>query len=214
MGSPFGAMLEAMVIAWALSLDALVASFAYGSKGIKIPLRSTALIAFICAATVGLALIAGMVLKQYIPAGLTLAISFAILFTLGVLKLLDSITKSIIRRHTGINKEIAFSLLNFKFILMLYADPEQADVDGSKVLSPAEAAALATALSLDGIAVGLGAAMGSANGLMVFLCVLAAGLIALLGGAFLGNKAAGRTPFDLSWLSGVLLIVLAFSQLW
>jgi len=209
----FSVILEALIIACAVSLDAFVASFAYGSKGIKIPFRSIQIINLTCAGTIGLALLAGTALRQYIPHEFTVAVSFVILFTLGILKLLDSITKSIIRRYNSLSKEIKFSLLNFKFILMLYADPEHADIDGSKTLSTAEAAMLALALSLDGVAVGLGAAIGSANGPAVFICALITGMIALLLGAFLGNKAARKIRFNLSWLSGILLMLLAVSNL-
>ena len=210
----FAMVVQALVIALAISLDAFVASFAYASKGIKIPLRSAWVIALICAAMTGVALLAGTVLSQYIPYVLTVATSFIILFALGILKLMDSITKSLIRKFSEISKEIKFSLLNFRFILRLYADPERADVDGSKVLSTAEAASLAIALSLDGLAVGLGAAIGNANWLIVLAGTLVIGMAALLCGARLGNKAAQKTRLDLSWLSGALLILLAFSRLW
>ena len=205
----FSTVLEAAVIAFAISLDAFVASFAYGSKGIKIPMRSAWIINLTCAGTIGLALLIGTALRQYIPYGLTGWVSFTILFALGVIKLLDSLTKSII-----LNKEIKFSLGRLRFILTLYADPEKADTDGSKILSPAEAAWLALALSLDGLAVGLGAAIGNANGLAVFACALIAGIIAIILGSVLGNKAAKKITFNLSWLSGVLLILLAFSNVW
>jgi len=208
----FGAILGAIAIAWAISLDAFVCSFAYGSKGIKIPIKSAWIINLICSGVIGLALFAGSIIRQYIPYGFAEAISFAILFILGIAKLLDSITISIIRKHSAINKEIKFSLLNFKFILNLYANPEQADIDGSKILSMPEAVSLALALSLDGLAVGLGAAIGNANILIVFISTLIADMIALLAGAFLGNKAGKKIPFNLSWLCGALLISLAFSQ--
>ena len=204
--------LEAMVLALAISLDAFVASFAYGSKGIKIPMRSAWIITSICAGVVGVALLAGTLLRQYIPYELAGWISFSILFALGLVKLLDSITKSIIRRRS-VSKEIKFSLLNFNFLLMLYADPEQADVDGSKILSPAEAASLAIALSLDGLGVGLGAAIGSANGLVLLAGTLITGIAAVVLGGRLGNKAAEKSRLNISWLSGVLLIALAFASL-
>ena len=207
-------ILESLVIAWAISLDAFVCSFAYGSKRIKIPFKSAWVINLICGAVIGLTLFAGSLLLQYIPYRFAVAISFTILLALGIAKLLDSITISIIRKHSVINKEIKFSLFNFKFILNLYANPEQADIDGSKVLSPTEAAMLALALSLDGLAVGLGAALGSANGVVVFISAFIVNMIALLAGAFLGNKVGKRIPFNVSWLSGTLLILLAFSNLW
>lgn len=209
----FAALLEAAIFASALSLDAFVASFAYGSKKIKIPLRSMQVINLICSAVTGLSLLAGTILKQYIPDWLTVMISFVVLFILGMVKLLDSVTKSFIRKHNNYNKEIKFSLFNFNFILNLYANPEDADIDGSKTLSPLEAASLAAALSLDGITVGLGAAIGNVNGFAVVICSLVITMTAVLLGSFAGDKAANKTPFDLSWLSGVILIGLAFSKL-
>jgi len=209
----FAVILEAIVLASALSLDAFVASFAYGSKKIKIPFKSAMIINLICSAITGLSLWLGTILRQYIPDLLTVMISFTILFILGMIKLLDSITKSFIRKHAEFNKEVRFSLLNLKFILNLYADPEKADIDNSKTLSPVEAASLAIALSLDGITVGLGAAIGNVNGLAVFIASLTTDLIAVLLGCYIGNKFAKKTPFNLSWISGVILIVLAFSKL-
>lgn len=206
-------ILEALILSSALSLDAFVASFAYGSKKIKIPFKSAQAINLICSAITGLSLLAGTILRQYIPVWLTTAISFAVLSLLGLAKLLDSITKSVIRKHTHLSREIKFSLLNFKFILHLYADPEDADVDDSKILSMAEAASLAIALSLDGITVGLGAALGNVNGLAVFFCSLATEMIAVMLGNFAGNKVARKTPFNLSWLSGLILLALAVTKL-
>lgn len=209
----FIVILEALILASALSLDAFVASFAYGSKKIKIPFKSVQVINLICGIITGLSLLIGTILRQYIPDWLTAAVSFVILLILGIVKLLDSITKSIIRKYSNINKEIKFSLFNFKFILNLYANPEDADIDESKTLSPTEASSLAIALSLDGITVGLGAAIGNVNGVAVFICSLVTNMAAVLLGSFIGNKIARKTTFNLSWLSGLILIILAFSKL-
>ncbi len=204
---------EAMALAWALSLDAFVASFAYGSKKIKIPFRSVQTINLICTGITAVALVSGGFIKRFIPGEWTLLISFGALLILGMVKLMDSVTKAIIRKHSHLHKQLKFSMFNFKFILSLYADPEKADVDGSKTLSPTEAISLAIALSLDGITVGLGAAIGNVNGLAVILSSLFTNTLAVVLGSFIGNKAADTVNFDLSWLSGVILIVLAFSKL-
>lgn len=201
------------MITSALSMDAFVASFAYGSNKIKIPILSVQVINIICSSILGISLLSGTLLRQYIPQTLTPAICFAFLFILGLMKLLDSVTKSIIRKNTDFKKKIRFSMFNLKFILSLYADPEKADVDASSVISPAEAASLAVALSIDGLAVGFGAALGNVSGIAVFLCSLVIGTLAIITGCFLGNKIAGKIPFNLSWLSGALLIVLAFLKL-
>lgn len=206
-------LLEAVMIASALSIDAFVASFAYGSNKIKIPMKSVQIINLICTGITGISLLIGGLLRQYIPQWATVVICFLILFTLGVVKLLDGVTKSIIRKHNHLQKEFRFKLFNFRFILNLYANPIDADVDTSKEISPLEAASLSIALSLDGIAVGFGAAMGNINGWAVVLSSLVITTAAILLGCRLGNRIARKTGFNLSWLSGLVLIVMAFLKL-
>jgi len=209
----FVTIFEAIVLASSLSLDAFVASFAYGSNKIKIPLKSVQIINIVCSSILGISVLVGTIVRQYLPGWLTAAICFIILFVLGMAKLLDGITKSIIRKYNNLNKELKFSLFNFKFILNLYANPEEADVDASKTISSAEAAALAISLSLDGVAVGFGAALGNVNGLSVFLCSLVTDALAVILGCYIGNKVSRKLPFNLSWLSGAILIILAFTKL-
>lgn len=201
------------MLASALSMDAFVASFAYGSNKIKIPMLSIQIINIVCSSILGISLLVGTLVKQYIPDWLTIMICFTILFVLGIAKLLDSIIKSIIRKYNNFNKEIEFSMFNIKFILSLYANPEDADIDSSRIISPMEAASLAIALSLDGLAVGFGAALGNVNGLAIFLSSLVTNAIAVILGCYLGNKIARKLSFNLSWLSGILLIFLAFLKL-
>ncbi|WP_250229895.1 sporulation membrane protein YtaF [Anaeropeptidivorans aminofermentans] len=205
--------LEALMLASALSLDAFIASFAYGSNKIKIPFSSVQVINIICSVILGISLLAGSFVRGYIPESVTALICFFILCALGVVKLLDSMTKTFIRKHTNFNKEIRFSMLNFKFILSLYADPEKADVDDSKLISHEEAASLAVALSLDGLAVGFGAALGNVDVWAVIFCSFIVGTLAVISGHFIGERVAKNLSVNLSWLSGIMLIVLAFLKL-
>ena len=200
---------EAVMLVIALSADAFVASFAYGSNKIKIPFLSAQVINIICSFVLAVSLLFGTVFMRYIPEAVTAVICFVILLVLGVVKLLDSITKSIIRKNSNLKKEIKFSMFNIHFILNLYANPERADVDSSRILSPAEAVSLAVALSLDGLAVGVGAAFGNVNIWLIVLISLFVNMLAVVGGCRAGNKIAKKTSFDLSWLSGVLIIIIA-----
>ncbi|MCL1832690.1 MAG: manganese efflux pump [Oscillospiraceae bacterium] len=98
-------------------------------------------------------------------------------------------------------------------IIKAYASPEDADADVSKSISAREAAILALSLSLDGIAVGFGAALAGVNAWAVIAFSLAMGLVALKLGSWLGNKAADKLPFNISWLAGIVLIALAVEKL-
>jgi len=203
----------AAVLALTVSLDAFAAAFAYGCKNIKIPPRPALIINLICTGAIGLSFLFGSVLAQFIPVWVAAGLSFTILLLIGITKLLDSITKSIIRKNTQISKEIKLSLFNFKFIMHLYADPEAADVDVSKSISEKEATVLAMSLSLDGFALGFGAALLGFNGGAVIAFSLLANGLALWLGSGLGNKAAQNLRFNISWLAGAVLIGLAFAQL-
>ncbi|MCL2592851.1 MAG: manganese efflux pump, partial [Defluviitaleaceae bacterium] len=76
-----------------------------------------------------------------------------------------------------------------------------------------EAIVLAVSLSLDGFAVGFSAAMLGMNFLAVIIFTLIVDFIALLLGGWLGNKAANKLRFNISWLAGLILIGLAVVQL-
>lgn len=206
-------LIEAVMLAGILSADAFVASFAYGSNGINIPMRSVQTINLICAVILALSLYAGTLLRPYLTPELTIALCFFILTGLGLFKLFDSLTKTWIRKHSEVKKQVHFSMFNFRFILKIYADPEVADVDTSKTISPLEASALAAALSLDSVAVGFGAAMGGTNGVYLVVASLVTNCIAVMLGCYLGNRIAGKLTYDISWISGFLLIALAVLKL-
>ena len=132
---------------------------------------------------------------------------------IGIAKLFDSIIKNSLMKSSTHKKDITFSLMNLNFILSVYADPSTADADCSKSLSSKEAAVLAITLSLDNLPVGIGLGLSK----VPLLCIIASAIIAqefaLRTGYLLGNKLSEKLSFDISWISGVLLIILAITKL-
>jgi len=207
---------EALMVSAACSTDSLVTGFAYGANKIKISLAAALVINLICCVTLGLSLFLGSVIGQYIPHTVTLAVCVTILCVIGVSKIFSSVIKNIIKKKNGINKDIKFSLFSLKFILNISAEPEAADADGSKTLSLKEAIPLAIALSLDGLAIGLGAGLTSASTLAYLVIIgfaLALGFIALPLGCLIGRKITSRASINLGWLSGLILIGLAVMKI-
>ena len=208
---------EALLLAAALSTAVFVACFAYGAGRIRIPLRSTLVITGLCTGLLAVSLFLGSLLQPWLPAEAAAGISFAVLSILGAVRLFDSFLKAQIRRRAArrapLGREWRFSLFSFHVILNIYADPPAADRDASKTLSPGEAASLSLAMSLDGLAVGFGAGLGGGPHLLTLLFSLLLGAAAVLGGSALGNKAASKYRRDLSWTSGLLLLILAFLRL-
>ena len=183
-------ILEAAVLSSTLSLDAFIASFAYGSNKIKIPLSSIIAINIVCSGILGISLLAGALIRPYLPSDISNIICFLILFIIGLVKLLDNIAKAVIRKHGGLSKNIRFSFLNFKFVLTVYADPEKADIDQSKCLSVTDV-----------------------SGMALFLSSFVTDTLAVLLGSYIGNKIAASLRFNMSWLSGVILIIMAFIKI-
>lgn len=204
---------EALLLVLAISTDAFAAALAYGTRKIHIPVLSAVTISGICSGILLLSLLLGGIIRPALPDGLTAGLGFAILFLLGFVKLFDSSIKAYIRRHQKLNKRIRFSFCSLKFILTVYADPSEADQDASRVLSPLEAASLAVALSLDGLAAGVGAGFSSFSWLGMLLLSFGISLAAVGGGYVIGRHLAEKSQVDLSWLGGLLLILLAFMKL-
>ncbi|GAA0078383.1 hypothetical protein UT300005_27620 [Clostridium sp. CTA-5] len=136
-------------------------------------------------------------------------IGFILLMCLGIYRLFECIFKSYISKRSKIDTPLTFKLFDFKFVLDVYADETKADFDNSKILNPKEAFYLALALSLDSLAVGFGSSLTSINYLQVIILCFIIGFLAVSIGVFVGKKVADNINIELSWLSGVLLIILA-----
>lgn len=206
-------ILEAVILASTLSVDAFLASFAYGSNKIKIRFSTVLIISLVSSGILGVFLFLGGIVRPYLPPKISSVLCFAVLFLIGMTKILDNLMKSIIRRVGNLSKNIHFSFFHLRFILNVYADPEAADVDQSGILSPLEACSLAIALSLDGMAAGFGAGLGEVHGIAVFLASFVTNTLAAVLGEAVGIRMSSSLRFNMSWLSGVVLIALAVSKL-
>ena len=175
---------EALAVTAALSADAFVSAFAHGADKVKIPLPHCLLISLICTAFLAVALFLGDLISGIIPQSAAVWGGFFIFLGIGTLKILKR--------------------------------PNQATC--SRTAPPArlplpQAAVLAVGLSLDGLAAGIGAGLAAPNYVFIIGFSLLTGVAAILAGGFAGRKAASKIRFSLTWLSGIVLIGLAFVQL-
>lgn len=208
-----GTIVEALIIVTALSMDALVSGFAYGANDIRIPITSNLIINIICSTILTISLLFGRVISTFLPGTLTMVLCSCILFLLGFSKIFDWFIKRLIRKHKQLNKKVKFSAFNLGFILTIYANPENADDDHSKVLAGKEAVYLAIALSLDSMVAGIGAGISNINIFWAIVFSLFTDMIAVWLGSYIGRKITKKTSIDLSWIGGLLLIGLALMKL-
>lgn len=205
--------METILLVLTLSLDAFVASIAYGSNKIKIPFSSIIIINIVCSFFLASSIFFGSQMKKILPENITLIISFTILMLLGIYYLCEGIVKGYLKGRSDSNKKVKLKLFDIWFIVDIYVDETKADLNHSKRLNPKEAIYLATALSLDSLAVGFGSSLGNINYLYAIGLSLIIGIFAIWSGLLIGKKIVEKSKINLSWLAGIMLIILAVLKL-
>lgn len=203
-------MLDILILVISISIDSFLASISYGTSKIKIPLLSVLIIDIVSCSILGFSLFIGELFKGYIPFTIAKSISFLLLFLIGIYRLFESILKNYIKKNSKKTSPLTFKIFDLKFVLQVYADETKADFDKSKILSSKEAFYLAIALSLDSLAVGFSSSLISVNYIQTILFSLIIGFFSIVSGSFLGLKFVENSKRDFSWISGVLIILLAF----
>ncbi len=179
-------ILEILLLVTAISIDAFTAGFAYGISRTRIPLSSLCILTSISSLILAVSLLTGNLLTGLLTPKQTCTISFLVLLLLGITKLFD---------HSCCD----------------HAD--KADKDRDKFLSPGEALSLGFALSIDSAAAGIGAALPPFSIPAAIIASFLMGILAILTGSFLGKKFSCHTQKNICWVSGALLILLAFLKL-
>ena len=205
--------METILLVLTLSLDSFVASVAYGSNKIKIPFLSIIIINIVCSFFLGFSIFFGSQVKNILPENTTLIISFIILILLGIYYLCEGIFKAYLEKKSDINSKVKLKLFDIWFIVDIYVDETKADFNHSKNLDAKEAVYLATALSLDSLAVGFGSSLGNINYLNVILLSLIFGIFSIWSGLLIGKTILEKSKINLSWLAGIMLITLAVLKL-
>ena len=105
------------------------------------------------------------------------------------------------------------SFAQLSFILSIYNNPVMADRDHSATMSCVEAVFFALAMSLDGMFGGLGAGFTGKNIYFTVMGSFVVSFCAVLCGCRIGMQASKRWNTDVSWLGGVLFVILAFQKI-
>lgn len=206
-------MIEILLLVIALSIDAFVASLAYGADRIKIPVRSAMALSIVSAFILLISMAGGSLISTLLPPYATTVLCFGLLFLLGISRFCEGLIKDFLKKHSNHVQGITFKFWDFHFILDIYMDNTRADQDHSKELSIKEALSLGIVLSLDGIAAGFGSGLVEVHYIETLILALLIGLFSILLGARIGEHIAQTTKWNISWLSGITLIILAFMKL-
>ena len=203
-------LLKEIILAIIISFDTYLVAVTYCNRGIRIPLLSATVINIAGASLIGISLLLSDIASSFIPSGLFNTIGLIVLTSIGVITLFKSLIRKLVRRFS---KDGVCSIRTWKdgLVIKLYLDDTAADIDGSKILSPAEATVLALVSSIDAVATGLSCGFCDISPFRTALFTFIAGFAAITAGNVTGKKMSA-SEHDFSWLGGALLIAFAFSE--
>ena len=206
-------MIESLLHVLSVCIDAFVASIAYGTNKIKIPFSSVIIISFVGSIILGISLFLGGFILEFLPGNLPIILSFSILMILGIYSLFEGLLKNYIQKKAESDKPLTFKIFDINFVLQVYADETKADFDHSHNLTAKESFNLALALSFDSLAVGFGSSLVGGNYIVTIVLCFLIGIISIIAGVGIGKKLVQSSNLNLSWLSGLILMVLAITKL-
>lgn len=208
----FFTMMPVLLFMLAVSVDSLSAGFSYGTSKVRIQPLAAVFLVFIPSASITLMAHIGSFLFSFLPAHLFSVLSFLLLFFLACEKLIESLIRHLAGKYPDIVGNWAYKIKQLNIIFTIYFSPEDANKQDVQVLSAKEAFFLSLALSLDSIFTSM--AFSCQISLLVFFLLAALFHFLLFSGGFLlGLLVSKKFSIDLSWLSGLFLLLLALCTL-
>lgn len=204
-------MLDMVLLVMATCCDSFFMSVAYGVEGIKIPKRCVLMIAFCGAFFLSSSLYLASLFADAIPVQIGRWISFTILFLLGIMNLFQVQVKHYVRKYK--KEPLIIRFKGISFVIDIFLDEKEADLDHSKELSLKEASYLGIALSMDSLASGLAYGIGFTDIQSMMVCSFVMGILIIASGSFIGRHISTHLHFDISWIAGAMLLFLAFLRL-
>ncbi len=207
-----------LLLAAALSLDALMVGLLYGLRGIRVPWVAAAIVSLATGLLLAAAMGAGTLLAARLSPLVAQRTGAAILALTGLWITVQTLrsrpgSPASPRRTDPLHRVWRLRLGSVGIVVEILREPAAADLDRSGHINPAEALLLGVALALDSVAAGLGAAMTGFSPLSLPLAAAAASFALLTA----GSHAAGLLPLRLNgrWTAvhGVLLTLLGLYRM-
>lgn len=209
----FLTIMPVLLFMFAVSIDSLTAGFSYGTSKVRIQPLSAVFLVFIPAVSITLMTRIGSLLFSFIPAHIFSVLSFLLLFFLACEKLIESLIRHLAGKYPNNVGNWAYKIKQVNIIFTIYFSPEDANKQDVQVLSAKEALFLSLALSLDSILASMAFSCQVSSLLFFFLLAVFFHFLLFMAGYMLGLLVSRKFSIDLSWLSGLFLLLLALCTL-
>lgn len=197
----------------AVSVDSLSAGLTYGTRRVKISRFACLILIFVPALFVTAANRVGFWLCFLLPETALPFLSFTLLALLGISKLTESLLRFFADKYPSLTRNWGVRIKQINIIFTIYLSPEEANREDLQILSAREALLLSFALSLDSVLAGMAFTTGPIPFLLLFLLASVFNLLLFSAGYGLGRLVSSLLHIDLSWLSGLFLLLLALQAL-
>lgn len=197
----------------AVSVDSLTAGLSYGASRVRIKLISAVFLTLIPSVFITLMTQAGSLLFSLFPARMLSLLSFLLLFFLGFEKLLESLIRHLAKAYPDNIGNWTCKIKQLNIIFTIYFSPEEANKQEVQVLSGKEAFFLSLALSLDSMFASMAFSCQVTSLIFLFLSAAFFHFLLFSLGYLSGLLVSKKFSLDLSWLSGLFLLLLAFGTL-
>ncbi|KAB3528801.1 sporulation membrane protein YtaF [Alkaliphilus serpentinus] len=210
-------MLQAIMIAFAISVDSFSVGVAYGVKNIKVPLPSIFILDIISVVLLALGLFTGNLLTRIFPPIVTNLLGSIIIIVIGIWFLIEGwLNYKFPKEKIQQQATIAFiSIKSLGIAISVLRNPSGADLDVSGTIDTKEAMLLGFALAIDSLAVGIVVSINSLAIILSALVLVATmNFLFLLMGIFIGKRFLMKSLKEkTSLVPGFILIILGIIRL-
>ena len=204
-------MFKLLLLIVALSMDTFLISSSFGSNNIRVKIPGAIIIALGSAVSLSVSILLSNILSNIIPIHLFNMLSFLVLIIIGSYNIFSTAIKNYLKKMQVLNKNISLNIEGYHLLVDVFIDETKADIDKSKDLDMKEALLIGGLGSMDSLCAGLSFPFTNVSIIFVLTFIICISLVFL--GFKLGGKLNDIVKTNLSWFSGVLLIILAFTKI-
>ncbi len=197
----------------AVSIDSLTAGLTYGTQRVHIRPFSFLILVCVPAVFITAANRIGSHILGFLPQTALPFLSFTLLAILGLSKLSESLIRLLAHKYPSLSRNWGCKIKQINIIFTIYLSPEDANQEDLHLLTPKEALLLSLALSLDSVLAGMAFCAEPISPVLLFLSASLFNLLLFTFGYGLGHLISSVLHVDLSWLSGLFLLLLAVQAL-
>ena len=197
----------------AVSIDSLTAGLTYGTQRVRIRFAAYFILTCVPAAFITAANRVGSYIFLFLPKSFLPILSFVLLTLIGLSKLSESLIRLLARKHPSLTRNWGCRIKQLHIIFTVYLSPEDANREDLQILSPKEALLLSLALSLDSVLAGMAFTTGPIPPAALFVLAALFNLLLFSVGYGFGHMVLRVLRIDLSWLSGLFLLLLALQAI-